>query len=136
MGGPLGQDANPKVDFKALQDLGPPLCSLFVPLQPHWPLSLSSHSVGALLPQGLCTCCCSLCLECSSSRNPHSLLLCLCSNDTSSVGPLSATPLQNTKPTLLGPPSLLCLLNFSPEASIILYHLLIYFVVYSLSPTK
>ena len=63
-----------KVDFKTLQELGRPLFSLFMPLQPHWPPSCLSHSLGTPPPQGLCTCC-SLCLECSSSGNPHSPLL-------------------------------------------------------------
>lgn len=59
----------------------------------------------------------------------------LCSNVTSSLGPLSATLPQNTNATHLGRPCLPRLVDFSPESSNILYHLLIDFVVYLLSST-
>lgn len=69
-------------------------------------------------------------------KSSLSTLSLLYSNVTSSVRPPSSTLLQSTDLTCVGPPCLLCLLNFSPETSNTPYHLLIYFVVYLLSPVR
>lgn len=46
-----------------LHTLISPTVSLLTLSQSHWPPCWSSNTPETFLPQGLCTCCCSLCLE-------------------------------------------------------------------------
>lgn len=111
------------------------LSSLLIPLH-HWPPCYLSHSVDTFPPQGLYTCC-SLCLECSSSRNPHGLPLFLFARMYLLSGASLNHPTSKYKSHQSGPPCLTpCLVDFSPESSDLLYHLLIYFVIYLLSSTE